>query len=541
MGISPFADPAVVSPRHKHYVGAILLFLAAFLATLLWQVRSASAPLSECPSANPDARICSLLVGDPTLTLSIAYDRVADLKAFYKARGYALAWNGSEEAEQQARDARAALSSADKDGLDHTEYSVDPRAALPYGDILLTEAVLRYAHDLRLGRVEGINRGGDVSLPVPQFDLVRGLSDALSKGTVAQFLAGLRPSAPEYTRLASALARYEDLEANGGWTQLPFVPAGEVEKQPAYVDAVLLRLAAEESLPSASDAAGGTERLTAALSHFQQTHGLRVDGNLGKETLDALNVPATRRADIIRANMERWRWMPRPLEARYIMVNVPANSLEVVDHGNVALQSRVVAGRPSDPSPILRAEVRDIVVNPPWNVPTKIAKREILPKLRRDPLYLQKHDMVIKANGQIQQLAGPKSALGTIKLDMPNPFSVYLHDTPSRNAFALDKRHLSHGCVRVQAILPLASIALVGDPTSGQQTLEDTIATGATTTLPVPSPVPVYFAYWTAFVDPDGTVEFRPDIYGRDDRLLAVLRHAGAIRVTRAGAGCPIG
>lgn len=500
---------------------------------VLWAFRSSTPAATACPPSDPAKSLCALLAGDPTDRLPIAGGEVSDLRSLYGARNYAPIWSGSSEVEQQARAARSRLGSADQDGLDPSEYRTDDRTPSAAGDILLTDAVLRYARDLRTGRVPVLDRGNDVSLPAPQIDLVHGLSEAIAKNTVAQFLDAQKPSEPEYGRLATALARYRAIDAHGGWPILPPAPAGGLADQPLYQAALATRLSMEGF-------AVDTNQLAASLSQYQQTHGLHVDGKFGKETLEALNVPAAVRADTIAANMERWRWMPRPLEASYIMVNVPANTLEVVDKGESILSSRVVAGRPHDPSPILRAEVRGIVVNPPWNVPAKIARREIFPKLRADPNYLAKNDMVLR-NGQLQQQPGAKSALGTIKLDMPNPFDVYLHDTPARNAFALDKRNLSHGCVRVQAILPLASIVLTGDPTSGEAKLQDAIAAGATQSIAIPAPLPVYFAYWTAFVDQDGTAEFRPDVYRRDERLLAILHHAALTRLSRATVGCPVG
>jgi murein L,D-transpeptidase YcbB/YkuD len=533
---------AVAHPQ-KHRLLLALLFVAAPIAALFWQMRAASAPLSSCPTTSTEAQLCTLLQGEPTARMAISYDQIDNLRAFYAARKFQPAWGGSDLSLQQARAARTDLAGAGKDGLDPAEYRTDERTPWsPQADILLTEAVLRYTRDLRSGRVALVNRGGDVSLPSPRFNAVQELNAALTKGQVVQFLDDQRPSVPQYARLAGALAQYKSIAAHGGWHALPPLPKGGAAGDPAYMDAVQVRLTEERLISAASsDPLSSAERLSAAVSHYQQTHGLRVDGKVGKETLEALNVSVAQRADTIAANMERWRWMPRPIEARYIMVNVPANTLEVVDRGKVILSSRVVAGRPRDPSPILRAEVRGIVINPPWNVPNKIAQREILPKVRRDPQYLAKNDMIVKDNGQIQQLAGPKSALGTIKLDMPNPFAVYLHDTPTRNAFALDKRHLSHGCVRVQAILPLASFVLAGDPVSGKSEVEQAVAAGRTQSIPVAAPVPVYFAYWTSFVDSDGTVEFRPDIYGRDERLLAVLHRGTPVRVTRLAGGCPIG
>ena len=284
--------------------------------------------------------------------------------------------------------------------------------------------------------------------------------------------------------------------------------------------------------------------LPEAVKRFQARNGLDPDGVVGAKTLAALNISAAARADTIAANLERWRWLPRALEADHIAINVPDAKLELRLAGQVVLASRVVVGRPHDPTPILRAEGAGITVNPPWNVPASIAVREILPKLKVNHAYLVSQDMVL-VNGppddpqglhidwraipagrfpyQVRQIPGPRNALGRVKIELPNRFDVYLHDTPDRSAFARPSRDLSHGCVRVEQILPLASYALSGDTVSVER-ITVAIDTGETQHLPLKKLLPVYFLYWTAFTSRDGTVQFRPDIYGRDRRLIAAMR-----------------
>ena len=408
-----------------------------------------------CAGNDPRDQLCALLTGDATTRLPLDADLLTDLRDFYGARNYAPAWNGPDGAEQ-ARAALGVLASADADGLDPIDYRPPIASSAPStveNDILLTASILRYARDLRLGRVPPSQRPEDVGLPIQYYSFGRDLESALEHGGVTQYLAAQRPANPEYTRLAEALARY------------------------------------------------------------------RQDGQSEK-------------ADTIMANMERWRWMPRPLESRYIMANEAAADLKVVDGDQVILTSRVIAGKPSMPSPILRAEARGIIVNPPWNVPANIARREILPKVRRNPHYLAAHGFVWR-DGQIQQRAGAHSALGRVKLDMPNDFSVYLHDTPGKALFASDKRNLSHGCIRVQEIVPLASVVLTGQADEdGEERVRDAIAQGATRWITAPVAIAVYFSYWTAVPDADGDVQFFPDVYGRDARLLALLRRSSTTRVS---------
>jgi murein L,D-transpeptidase YcbB/YkuD len=385
---------------------------------------------------------------------------------------------------------------------------------------------------------------------------------SLQNQTVLDFLSAQRPPQPEYNDLKDALEAYRALVAGNAWWPLS-LPPKNWQLNEVYVRRVRARLALED--PFVSAVSGLDEQLewasvTDSIRLFQQRNGLVADAKLGRRTIAALNIPPSQRVAQIVANMERWRWMPRTFEDRYILVNVPENELRVVEHGTTILRSRVIVGRVTDPTPIVRAMVRGLLINPPWNVPSIIARREILPKLRKDRFYLAKQDMILRDGPagdphgarvdwralktmpyRVQQLAGPKNALGRIKLDMPNRFDAYLHDTPGQAAFQLDERFLSHGCVRVRQIMELASIVLTGDPETGISSAQTMIDTGATQRVSAGTPIPVYLVYWTAFQGDDGQLNFRPDIYGRDQRLMAQLHGERNVRVTLAGAACCIG
>jgi murein L,D-transpeptidase YcbB/YkuD len=418
----------------------------------------------------------------------------------------------------------AVLSRADEEGLDAGRYRADPRDAAS-----VRTSLLAYMRDLHDGRPELESLDRDVALPAKDFDAETALA---STGNIPGLLAGLAPPDPEYARLKTALAKYRALASRGGWPELA---------KDAGPDEIRHRLAFEEY---------DTADIAQALKRFQTRHGLDPDGKLGDRTLAALNVPASARADIIAANMERWRWMPRDWEPDRIVINAADAKLELFLGGRRMLVSRVIVGRPQNPTPILRAEGAGITVNPPWTVPTSIAVREILPKLKRDPAWLQSQDMVLldgppgDPHGlhvnwraipagtfpyRIQQHPGPQNPLGKIKIELPNRFDVYLHDTSNKPAFTAKDRHLSHGCVRVEQILPLASYALSADLTATGR-IADAIDSGQTSYLPLKRKLPVYFLYWTAFTD-EGALQFRSDIYGRDRRMMAAwgqpLRLAG--------------
>jgi len=439
------------------------------------------------------------------------------LRSFYNLRGDAPAWTGSTEAEADGQVLQATLAQASADGLNAADYRIIPMVG--YGaatswldaekDVLETNAALRYANDLRDGRPWLREVDDDVELPVDYFDAVRDLSAALQTRSLSTFLGGLAPPHAEYAQLKALLAKYDSAVAQGGWQ-------GTFSKHGKGREALQRRLSFED------DSIATDDDLTDAVEKFQAHHGLDQNGSLDSETLEALRVPASQRALEVEANMERWRWMPRNFEQRYVMVNVPSQKLEVVADGSLVLTSPVIVGKPGDPTPILRADAIGVTVNPPWNIPPRIMRREILPKLHANPGYLREHNMVWRAGGGIQQRPGGRNALGRIKLDLPNRFDVYLHDTPSKKLFGRDERDLSHGCVRVEKILPLASYALTGDDSSVSSLLS-AVASGKTKYFPLSEPLPIYIVYWTVFVDADGSVEFRPDLYDRDQRLLAAL------------------
>lgn len=463
----------------------------------------------------------------------------AAVAAFYEAHDYKLVWSGSEEAAERAETVKRVLAHADEQGLKSGNY-LSPlarwgdapdagRDAAEY-DVALTQALFRYARDVRLGRTDPRNVYKDVSLPPREFDVAEAFAGALRHDAVDTFLADLPPPHPGYRWLVDALARYRAIAAQGGW---PAVSAKTKE------DVLARRLVFED--PALGDNPSDAE-VREALLRYQRRNGLDDNGKLDAETAKALDVPASYRAAEIVANMERWRWVPRAFETRYILVNVPDQSLTFVENQTAKLYSRVIIGRKTSPTPLMRAVVLAVVANPAWEIPGDIAARKLLPHLRRDPNYLASRNMVLEgapdgdphganvdwshATGntyQIEQNPGPDNVLGTLMLDSPNDFGVYMHDTPDKKLFLERDREISNGCVRVEQILPLAMLALGRDPADGDDALSGAVASGETQHLALPEPLPVYMLYWTAFADADGAMEFRPDRYGRDPPLIARL------------------
>ena len=452
------------------------------------------------------------------------------LRRFYAARQNTPAWHDRGSLNADGRAALAVLSKAAEDGLDPSRYELDNLArpfaagdssALAYRDLTFTATLLRYSSDMLDGRSTLRRIDSDIDLPLSGYDTAAGINQALAAHKIADFLWGLAPQLPQYTPLKAALAQYRALAAKGGWPSFAARKAFDAASASPETFTELQRRLAFEDPALAGDLTVSVDILDAAVKRFQARNGLEADGRVGQTTIAQLNISASDRAAQIAANMERLRWLPHALEASYVWVNVPDASLVVMENGASVLTSRVIAGRPHDRTPIFRAEITSVVANPPWIVPAVIARREIAPKAAANPNYLA-HNHIVFENGQYRQIPGLDNALGYVKLNVSDHFSVYLHDTPARSLFARQNRFLSHGCIRVQQIRPLASYALSGDVQSGIDRLEAAIATTQTTLLAIKVPIPVYVVYFTAFPSSDG-IQFRSDIYGRDKRIIPTM------------------
>ena len=449
------------------------------------------------------------------------------LRRFYSSRDYEAAWTSSED-EEKVHDA---LAHADREGLVSADYGAEiikrPSNGNPVSqaryDLLLTNSLLRYAHDVRQGRVSASQAYEDAALPGQHYDVIKELVLALSNGAVADYLSSLPPQQEGYRGLRAALAHYREIAAQGGWPKIPARAETSLASDGRMQWLLTQRLAIEDNALSPDER--DPEQLHQAIAKFQQRHGLAAVGRLNTETIEAMNVSAAARATQIALNMERWRWLPRSFGTRFVEVNVPSASLEAWDQGQVVLKSRVIVGREKDPTPLLRADATAITVNPTWEIPQKIARKEILPKVRRHGSYLRRHHMVVdRTSHRLRQLPGPDNALGSIKIEMPNRFNVYLHDTPGQTAFASTERTESHGCMRVEQILPLASFALSGTTDQAAPDIQDAIAARETQQISLPAPLPVYVVYWTATATDDGAAQFSPDPYDRDSRLQEALQ-----------------
>jgi murein L,D-transpeptidase YcbB/YkuD len=234
-------------------------------------------------------------------------------------------------------------------------------------------------------------------------------------------------------------------------------------------------------------------------------------------------MPVESRIRAIQLNLERWRELAYAIPSTRFEVNVPAASARLIVDNQSVLEIRAVVGDPKHPTPMLASTITDVVINPYWTIPVSIIEDEIRPILKRDPGYLERNNMHWQ-NGNLVQDPGGKNPLGKIRFTFTNKFGVYVHDTSAPGLFANAERARSHGCLRIEKPVDLAAVLLAADPDWPREKIVQTISEGKTTRVALKTPMPVVIAYWTAFTDPDGTVEFRDDVYGRDERLAGALK-----------------
>jgi L,D-transpeptidase YcbB len=339
----------------------------------------------------------------------------------------------------------------------------------------------------------------------------QGLSPELFHADQLRQRAGLPPLERELL-LSDAFLSYADALARGAVPVERRPDDQALAPEPIDV-AAALDAAIDSPDPAASiEALAPTTPTYRALREALQRY--RLGDSAGKEA-------TTNRLRAIEVNLERQRWLPRRLPPDRVWVNAADERLVLYLADRPVLSTRIIVGQDEEPnqSPEFRVPIDGVLFNPPWNIPKDIATNEIMPKLAHDPDYLTRHHMVIEPDGMLQQLPGPNAGLGLLKFEMDNRYGVYLHDTPDKHLFSRDDRRISHGCIRVEDVRELAAM-LMQQPIDK---IDEAIAAGSTTRVSLPKPVPAFVVYQTAFVDTEGTLQFRPDIYNRDAEIWSQL------------------
>lgn len=501
------------------------------------------------------------------------------LPAFYRARDGRPAWIDEDLALTDAAAFLDALRLVADDGLDPENYHLSVLDALLAEihaakkqkggrvrpetladlEMLLTDAFLLCGSHLVHGQVDPETVHSEWFIRGRIEDLSAALDKGLLAGDVPGALDSLRPKHPVYEGLRTALREMRDLEASGGWPGFPPGPKLVPGDRDPRVEELRAILAATGDLPAGLDtldAARYDLMVEGAVKAFQARHGLQPDGAIGAATATALDIPASERRRQIRANLERWRWITQELGERYIIVNVAAFRLGVVEAGREVLAMPVIVGSAYRRTPDFTGRMSYLEINPTWTVPPKLVREDILPKVKKDPAYLKKKGFRVFENWsegareidtdavdwsavdgetlsyKFRQDPGPQNSLGRIKFMFPNKFDVYLHDTPERWLFALAERDQSSGCIRIERPVDLAAYVLRGDPAWDKDKILEAIGSGETQAVVLRDRLNVHLLYWTAWLGQDGKIQFRNDIYLRDAALDRALEEkaSGSLR-----------
>ena len=518
--------------------------------------QSATAPAAE--PAKP-AAVAAQAVADRLreLITSRQFDRIVGRKAdregiesYYKHHDYAPIWVANGAADTRAKSAADYLAHADQVGLEPSDYPTPAFKSdmsadqLAEAEIKLTETALTFARQAQTGRVSFTRVGNDISFHPAAPEPAEVLAKLAGTDDAGKVLDAFNPPQPEFKALREKLA---ELRSSKGDEPKPDakpvapqvrIPEGKILR-PGMKDERVIALRKRLDIAGDKNDPRYDDKVMDAVKAFQLSADIGADGMLGPNTVRVLNgqkVAVSKhrslqnKIDTIVVNMERWRWFPRDLGDIHVIVNVPDFTLTLYNHGSVYWHSKIVAGKPGKATPMISAEMKYITVNPTWNVPPSIIEKEYLPALQEDPQALDRIGLKVeeKPDGTLHifQPPGAANALGRIRFNFPNKFLVYQHDTPDKYLFARDKRAYSHGCMRVQNPETYATklLSLVDPDEHYNEARIEKMYGSSEININFKKPVWVHLTYQTAFVDADGNLQFRDDVYGRDAKMLEILK-----------------
>ena len=386
-------------------------------------------------------------------------------------------------------------------------------------EMSMSASFLRYARRAYQGNIALQEKDLNWFIPRKRLNVVA-LLDSFTKAPNG---LATEPVNQQYKRLRSFLLRYHELEKKGGFPIIPIEKKGyTLGDSSANISAIKIRLSSTGDYVQHDTSAIFTDELKIAVMRFQQRYGLKEDGVAGGQTLRLMNEPVARRIEQILVNMERMRWVPAQPTGDFILVNIPQYRLTVYEDGEPSFGMNIVAGTTQNKTVIFTGNLKHVVFSPYWNVPPGILKNEVMPAIKRNPSYLSRHHME-KHNGGVRQKPGPWNSLGKVKFLFPNQYNIYLHDTPSKSLFDEQKRSFSHGCIRVADPPKLAAWVLRNDKSWTQERIQKAMNAGKEQYVSVKDTLPVYIAYFTAWVDDAGLLNFREDVYGHDKKMAARL------------------
>ena len=537
--------------------------LARFLlvAALAFSPASLSQPtptLTDPVAMAIAAELESLMSPEATAIQGVPISMQELIQSFYGRRAFRPAWGNA----VNAAELRRALADSAADGLDPADYELELLSRLgreldgpaatdvlrAQYDILHTEALLRLAYHLSFGKVdaESFDPQWNFGRTLAHRDVAQEIEEALAAKDIYRRIEALKPTHRIYVGLKRELARYRAAAGAAAPAAIPAGPSLKPGASDARIPLLRARLATSGDLaatePAESDVYDAP--LEAAVRRFQTRVGLESDGVVGASTVEELNVPLAERISQLRVNLDRGRVLLQDLPEKFVVVNIAGYTAYVVQGQDIVWSARVQVGKPYRRTPLFRSEMNYLVFNPTWTVPPGIIAADILPAARRDPASITRKGLKVLDKGgrevdpaavdwsryssghipyTLRQDPGPNNALGRVKLMFPNPYFVYLHDTPSQALFDRAERAFSSGCVRVERALELAAIVLDEPQQWNAASIDAVIAGGRLQNVTLKQKMPVLLAYWTAWVDTEGRMNFRRDLYGQDARWAAAL------------------
>ncbi|WP_245261566.1 murein L,D-transpeptidase [Ancylobacter sp. FA202] len=554
------AEPVAVVPSAAPTVGDGAPGLGEGTSGAATESGAAPEPAMAAPAVTAgesafSKRLAEIVASELARFAARSADREA-LTAYYTARNFQPAFTGEGGLAPLGQVALDTFAAAGAEGLDPADYAVAPlpanadAAQLAETEMRLAATTLLYARHVQSGRFDPkrLSKDVDPSPTVPDSAAVLArVADARDPQDARAALASFAPQYDQYRLLKEQLAQ---LQAQGQVVSHAPIPSGP-SLRPGESDPRVPLLRARLGVGADAGAQEGDEfyddRLVDAVRGFQRLAGQSVDGIVGRGTLAALNDSGADPIPDIIANMERWRWLPHEVAPAYVIVNIPEFMVRIIVDGSPVHETRVVVGKPETQTPILSESMQYAVFNPSWHVPPSIIRNEMLPKLRADPYALVRQGIDVVRNGRVidpgtvdwrragtqgysfRQEPGERNALGRMKFMFPNKHSVYLHDTPSRALFARDRRAFSHGCVRVHEPMEFAeALFTLGRPGEGwsQQRLSRLLG-GDEKSLPLKNKFPVHLVYFTSFVDGNGRLVTREDLYGTNAATKSALGLGG--------------
>lgn len=486
----------------------------------------------------------TLVVGDLTLAKAVA--------EFYELHNFNLMWTKKSRLEQLI----AAIKSTAEDGLNPEDYHL---AQLQRGlesytnnasieqhtdfDLLATDAYLRALIHLFRGKVDPKSLDSRWNFLISDIAPARALQvvdEAIDKDNIDEAFALARPHHVLYSAMRSTLSALRADAAHGGWPQFPEGPTLKPDMRDARVPVLRQRLLAAGLSPGEDSGDLYDSALVNAVKQFQRDQLEETDGVIGNATRAALNIPIQRRIEQVRADLERARWLLHDVRGNFVLVNAASFKVSFYRGDIPVWNARVQVGMPARDTPIFKSRITHVTFNPSWTVPPTIFRKDILPKVRRDPSYLEKNRIRIfddrgqlllpaqidwknPGNITLRQDAGEGSALGRAAIRFPNPYSIYLHDTPHQELFSSNQRTFSSGCIRVERAIELVELLLDDDVNWNRSAIDAVIATDKTRNVNLAHPLPILLAYWTVETAADGRISFKPDVYARNEPLLRSL------------------